>query len=198
MQNIQQSSRVSLTDPTEEMLRAAQNDNADLMLSAADKGADLNKQDKKGNTALIYMAAYGNVAGVKGLVAKGAKLDILNNDDRTAAHKAVLAGHQYVFEYLIKHHANPNIPDLNGNTVVHHTAAMAWVSSLIVCIDHGGDPARENKSNKNAADLAANNNHYSSFQAIANAGTLPINGAKSIHEWLERKKILALAPKLKS
>jgi len=99
--------------------------NVELLL---EKGANLNIQDKDGNTALIHAAKFGYTlyAGIVNcLIKANANLNIQNADGTTALIRASYCGRTEIVNLLIKAGANLNIQDEAGNT------------ALIVATDNG-------------------------------------------------------------
>ncbi|MFO0003998.1 MAG: ankyrin repeat domain-containing protein, partial [bacterium] len=94
----------------------------------------------------------------------------------------------HTFEALIERGANPNIPDQDGNTVVHHTAASGYVYGLELCISHGGDARVTNNKGENAADSAAANDKYHCVDAAIKAGASLSDGSPDMSAWRRKRQ----------
>lgn len=69
---------------------------------------DLNKQDKEGNTALMFACKIGNLKTVELLIKKGAQLALANHEGENALTKAVGAGKENIISLLLELGCDPN------------------------------------------------------------------------------------------
>jgi len=81
-------------------------------------GADVNIQDRYGDTTLIIAAKNGYADLVKLLIAAGANINVINNSCNTALIYAVKEGHKEIAKLLITAGADINIQDKNGYTAL--------------------------------------------------------------------------------
>jgi ankyrin repeat protein len=91
------------------------NDDYKLAKLLINSGADLNYQDKNGNTALIYCVYYNNIKLLKLLIKSGADLNIKDNNGSSAL---IIAGYSNKFnigDILIKSGADQTIKNNNGD-----------------------------------------------------------------------------------
>ncbi|KAM4864759.1 putative ankyrin repeat domain-containing protein 26-like protein [Thomomys bottae] len=80
---------------------------------------DVNARDKKNRTALHYACAYGHLDIVSLLIEK-CEIDICDSDNSTALIKASQCQHEECVALLLKHGADPNVRDCNGNAAIHY------------------------------------------------------------------------------
>jgi ankyrin repeat protein len=73
-------------------------------------------RDRMGRTAVHYAAADGDVAGLRGLVARGADPDAADNAGWTPLHFAAQAQDPRAAEALLATGAAVDVPDRHGNT----------------------------------------------------------------------------------
>ncbi|MEO7718757.1 MAG: ankyrin repeat domain-containing protein [Capsulimonas sp.] len=98
-------------------------------------GADVNLADARGVTPLVQCVTLGMPDGAKILLAHGAKVDAVNQEQQTALMQA--AGDLKMTTLLLAHHANVNKIDKQGRT------------PLMLAVDDGSnDFAREESASK--------------------------------------------------
>lgn len=99
-------------------------------------GADVNRRDSRGRTALIIAAdenCYKDA--IKQLVLAGADIDAADKSGRTALHYALRYGSQDVARYLIKKGADYNRADNNGETPAAIAAEKGYETVLEIMTD---------------------------------------------------------------
>ncbi|MCK9543528.1 MAG: ankyrin repeat domain-containing protein [Novosphingobium sp.] len=98
------------------------------------RGADVNIQDKYGDTALIIASSYAYKDILKLLIAAGANINAINNSGNTALIWAVVKGHTDIVELLVAAGADVDIKDKYGKTALMSAACecnIIIVKSLI-------------------------------------------------------------------
>ena len=103
----------------------------DSLASILQRGADLNRQNDVGDTALHRAASLGKNEEVTALIKLRANLNIQNNDGNTALYVAASYGYSEVITTLIKAGADLNIQNQNGNT------ALDWRACVSTAIAYG-------------------------------------------------------------
>ncbi|HJR07613.1 MAG TPA: ankyrin repeat domain-containing protein [Pyrinomonadaceae bacterium] len=89
-----------------------------------ESGAEVNTQDKYGETALMYAARNGHAESIKALIAKGAWVNVRNNEGETAIVKAVQNGCDvHALKVLIEAGANVNALTDKGESVLEKAEA---------------------------------------------------------------------------
>ncbi len=100
-------------------------------------GADVNRKDEKGNTALILNAAnfhcYKDI--VKELIRAGADVNAANNDGNTALHYALRYGSQDAARFMIKKGADYNHVNNQGVTPVQLAVEKGYDTILELMTD---------------------------------------------------------------
>ncbi|MDE5667323.1 MAG: ankyrin repeat domain-containing protein [Clostridia bacterium] len=101
-----------------------------------DKGADVNKKDNSGNTALILATMnHCYKETIKELILAGADVNAANNSGKTALHCALKYGSQDVARYLIKKGADFTRADNDGVTPVQLAAEKGYDAVLELMTD---------------------------------------------------------------
>ena len=82
------------------------------------EGADVNAENKKGSTALMWASGEGHPEVVRLLVDAGADVNAQNNKGYTASMWASYYGQKEVAQLLIEAGADVNVQDNNGKTAL--------------------------------------------------------------------------------
>lgn len=141
------------------------NDRAMVVL-LIELGADVNKADRSGRTALHQLTASANSIEIaKVLIDSGADVNVGDKEERTPLHEAVSSANTEITRLLLMHGARPNIKDSAGNTALHYAAYGDRLEDAKLLIQAGADvnsrgecfrtPARiaEIQSSKRVLDL---------------------------------------------
>lgn len=73
--------------------------------------------------------------------------------------KAMMMGSTPVARVLLRHGANPNIPDTHtGSTPLHDAARTGFLDTVRVLVEHRADPQARDNTNCRPVDLAIENN----------------------------------------
>ncbi|RYP86588.1 hypothetical protein DL770_004887 [Monosporascus sp. CRB-9-2] len=84
---------------------------------------DINTEDSRRRTPLLYAAESGQEAMVRLLIAKGANVNTKDASDRTPLAWAAIFGHKTVVQLLLATEGiDVNAKDLKGDTPLHHAA----------------------------------------------------------------------------
>jgi ankyrin repeat protein len=94
----------------------------------------------RGDTALIAAARHGQTATVKGLLDKGAKPDLLDDNGWTALMWAAEKGHLDVVEKLLAEGADPDLQDDNGWTALMWAAGSGHADVVEKLLAEGANP----------------------------------------------------------
>ena len=108
----------------ENLFSAAEKGNTAALKDLLDKGADVNKKDPNGNTALIIATKKGQLGAVNLLLEKGANMDEKGEEEATALMFAIAGGHNAVAKALIAKGANVNEKNKDGNTALMCSVAL--------------------------------------------------------------------------
>ncbi|KAK7464615.1 hypothetical protein BaRGS_00037854 [Batillaria attramentaria] len=104
---------------------------AELVEMLIRAGADANRTNQDGRTALHLACRGGHVDIVRSLIAAG------TNDGKTCLHVAVWRGHEDVVRLLVQSHADVNIPDSEGCTALYWAARSSYLPILKMLVASG-------------------------------------------------------------
>lgn len=103
----------------------------------------------------------------------------LNKGDkfnRTPISLAARNGHPEVIAYLLKHNADPELPDTSGNSPLHYAAAYGWTSCLKVLLRLGRvSAAPENSWKTTPVTVAMQKNHSAVLKELLATGEVNVN-----------------------
>lgn len=110
-------------------------------------GADPRQQGYGGRTAVHMAAMSKRMSFLRVLLENGASPNV--PDGRTQAPvlaEALMSGNHDAVAMLLKHRADPNLADRQGNTALHVAAQINDYDSMLALLEAGADPALRNKS----------------------------------------------------
>ena len=117
-------------------------------------GFDLNTRSKDGITPLFIAAAKGNEVFFDELISKGAKIDILANDNSNLLLAAVMGENVNLVRYLIDKGQSINKPAREGNTPLHIAFARLNTYIITLLLQEGADPTIANDKGDTGLTLA--------------------------------------------
>ncbi|KAI8746550.1 ankyrin repeat domain-containing protein 50 [Biomphalaria glabrata] len=129
-----------------------------------DKGAEVNRQDNKGLTALHIASKYCTFDFVNVLIKCGALVNLKSHDGSTPLHQAV--GNKDIVKLLLENQANVNLEDDLGNTPLSLASDDHVVKLLIAS---GSDVNHRNTSGMSPLWQAAENYNTKCLEILINA-----------------------------
>lgn len=132
------------------LIIAAQNGNVELCKVLVEAGADVNREDNTGGTALRH-AVLGEQLGVVALLAGIAevKLRLPDNEGLSPLQHAVDGGHVQALKAMLDRSTNAVIdPDEAGNSLLHRACFMGHTLVIDELLKHGAPVDHLNDANK--------------------------------------------------
>lgn len=154
------------------------NEIAELLI---EKGVDINRQNDRGFTALMY-AARGDNSHIVNLLIKS-NLHLKNNDGNTALYFAAYLGLSDILKTLITHGAAVNARHNDGRTSLHHAAYHNDIEVAEILTNNGADITIKSNLGETAFDEAKN---------YSNAQMMYFFDKNSIHEQDENGRTLLM------
>jgi len=134
------------------------------------RGADMNIQDKYGNTALIKALNSGYTDVAKLLIEAGANINAKNNSDSTALMVAAEDGHQDIVELLVISKADMNIQNKYGNTALIRALHNDYIDIAKLLITAGADVDIQDEYGKTALIWATDHCYVNIVKLLITAG----------------------------
>ena len=107
--------------------------------------------DASGETALHYAARYGSKNIIESCCQKFTNVDLCDLQGRTPLMLAAETGNIEAMEVLIKHKADPNLIDLDHNTLLHHAVMFEGNDTVNWILTHTSVEVNAQNYNKQTA-----------------------------------------------
>lgn len=147
------------------------NDNMLIFKIGLERGADVNFQDKEGNTALIRAAYDGRTERVKILLKNGAAIDIQDNFGNTALMSASIWNNVDTVKLLLENGAKTDIRNIDGEPELISAAREGFVKIVKLLLKYGADiDIQEDSEGTTALMLAANEGHVEIVKLLLENG----------------------------
>lgn len=170
------------------LLFAALNGNLNAAAILLDAGAELNGQHEWLDTALHTAAGKGHELVCRMLLERGASVDPLNEVGNTPLALTVdEPTNKSIVELLLSHHANVNVQNEQGYTVLHRAVSTECKNSTIVelLLQRGADVTKISEEGYTALHVAAANGNSSVLECLVQAGMNPLiqstSGLTALH-----------------
>jgi ankyrin repeat protein len=173
----------TLVSAAEELLRAAQSNDATVALAAIEDGVDVNARSADGTTALHWAVYNGNAALVERLIAAGADVTVANEFGSTPLAEAATVGNAAVIRALLEAGAPVDAPGADGQTALMIVARSGNTAAAEVLIEGGADVnAREAWRQQTALMWAAAQNQPAMAKLLIEHGA-EVDARSAVNEW---------------
>jgi ankyrin repeat protein len=139
----------------------------DLLIKS---GADLNVRDEDGQTALMAMASYGDVALFQALANKGANVDLADYEGRTTLMLAASNEDPAIAELMIRMGANIDVQATDGTTALMVAAEAERDKTLALLIAAGANLNATDAQGQTVLARVAMTGSEEMTQALLDAG----------------------------
>uniref|UniRef100_Q47BE1 Ankyrin n=1 Tax=Dechloromonas aromatica (strain RCB) TaxID=159087 RepID=Q47BE1_DECAR len=169
----------------------------DLMRLFISRGADINKLNANGETAIALAAWRGNLEAVKWLLERGARINAPKRQ-WSALHYAVFAGHAEVADYLIEQGADIDAQSTNGSSVLMMAVYEGHQQLARKLIEKGADRTPKNEWGDGALDWAMRHNRLEIARMVSNPDEFNIAVSQPKEKWGEPTRSLRTSKDLES
>lgn len=145
------------------------------------KGADINKRNKAGATPLHAAVSRNRYKFCKLLVEKGADINEQNKIGETALHLAVSPGFFEICNYLVEHKADVNVENKRGETPLHYAILKGNNAVCKYLIDHDADVSVD--ADGTAVHLAATLNEVDILRYLVDEKHANVNATRKRDSW---------------
>ena len=175
------------------LMKACHKGNMNVINILLNASADPNITDANGCTWLHAAVCWNcRKEALQAIIGHGTDVNAMNKQKQTALALACENGNVDDVKLLLNARADPNIADVNGNTLLHN-AVRNTISkeTLQAIIDHGADVNAVNNEGATALLLACNIEHRESVNVLMRAGAntsiVDVHGDTCLHKLLHRE-----------
>ncbi|UCV20406.1 ankyrin repeat domain-containing protein [Ferribacterium limneticum] len=154
----------------------------DLMRLFLSRGADINKLNANGESAIALAAWRGNLATVKWLLERGARINAPARQ-WSALHYAVFAGHAEVADFLIDQGADINAQSTNGSSVLMMAVYEGHQPLVRKLIEKGADRTPKNDWGDGALEWAMRQDRLELARMVSNPEEFNIAVSQPKEKW---------------
>ncbi|XP_074661480.1 uncharacterized protein LOC141914106 [Tubulanus polymorphus] len=147
---------MSLVDLGKRLLHASRAGDVDEVRVLMANGAPFTT-DWLGTSPLHYAANQGHIPTAEVLLRAGISRDARTKVDRTPLHVACQEGHAAIVDLLLKHGADADARDMLKMSPLHWAVERGHDDCVKVLVNHGADQTIEDKFDRNAYQIAINN-----------------------------------------
>ncbi len=131
--------RLSVAEANALLRRAAATADLDAVKDAIGKGADVNAQDEKGRSSLMFASFHGHAEIVSLLIENNADVDARAEHDVTALMLASSQGRIHIVELLIENNADVNAPNKDSATALDYASHEGHAEVVELLKRHGAE-----------------------------------------------------------
>ena len=169
--------------------------NIDMMRLFISRGANINRMNGNGETAIILAAWRGQLEAVKWLVERGARINAPARQ-WSPLHYAVFAGHREVADYLMEQGADINALSTNGSSVLMMAIYEGREGLAQLLIEKGAERSFRNDWGDGALEWAMRYNQLNIARMITNPEEFNIAINKPKETWGEPARSLRMSKEL--
>uniref|UniRef100_A0A8D2CKT8 Ankyrin repeat and EF-hand domain containing 1 n=1 Tax=Sciurus vulgaris TaxID=55149 RepID=A0A8D2CKT8_SCIVU len=153
-------------------LRACEeaHDIKEMCLTFLEKGANPNSiNSSTGRTALMEASREGVLELVRGMLERGAEVNVFDNDRHNAAHFAAKGGYFDILKLLFAYNGDVGLIAMNGNTPLHYAAMGGFADCCKYIAQRGCDLKWKNLDHKTPRAVAKDGGFKAASKEIRRA-----------------------------
>ena len=154
------------SEPNEDFVFSASQNNLAGMKQALAAGADINATDELECNALMFASMFGYKEIVDYLLANGVKPTTVDYSSNSALLYAAQNGHTAIVEALILAGADVNKKDDYNRTALHYAASYGYLDMIKLLIKHDAELEVKNKNDNTPLDLATMNGELEAIRIL--------------------------------
>ena len=152
-------------------MNACANGHGDVAALLLKRGANMDKADHDGRTALIYACRNGQRDVAALLLERGADVNMAGSDGQTALVYACRNGHRDVAELLLERGADVEKSDSDGWTALMHACLNGHHDVAALLLKRGADVKKANSNGTTALMYARDQGHTNILELLEAAAT---------------------------
>ena len=150
--------------------KESKKDTNSLLTFLLGSGADVNRKNNSGGTALMIAAERGHIETVKLLINNKADINLTNNWGNTALMIAAERGHIETVKLLLDRGADINSRNNAGKTALMTATLSGFTEMVKLLLDRGADINSRNNVGETALMMAAKNGHLETIKLLLDKG----------------------------
>ncbi len=136
------------------ILRAAEDNKLSLVKSLLNDGADINRQNKNGDTPLIGAARFGSTETAEFLIRSGADINRKNYKGDTALIAAARSNRPGIIKALLDKGVKVDAPNYSGETALIIAVRYGDKATVVALLEKGANPIQKNKQGQSLIEVA--------------------------------------------
>lgn len=159
------------TDSTA-LAQAASNDNREMVLALLHAGAEINRQNRDGETALMFLSESVSADTLRALIKAGADLELKDDDGETALIYASRVQNTSVLRALISAGAKIDAKDEKGQTALMIAAREGLTSNVRALLEAGAQINLKDEDDWTALRHAREGDHEDVMKLLQDKGAM--------------------------
>jgi hypothetical protein len=154
------------------LAQAVANDNLAMVRVLLHAGADVNRQNRNGETALMQLGERVSAETVRDLIRAGADLELKDDDGETALMAAAHLDNTGALKALISAGAKIDAKDEKGLTPLMIAAREGFIDSVKALLDAGAQINRKDEDDRTALGHAREGDHEEVLKLLQDRGAI--------------------------
>jgi len=154
------------------LAQAAVNDNREVMLVLLHAGAEVNKQNRSGETALMFLSERVSADTVRALIKAGADLEMKDDEGETALITAARLENTDVLKALISGGAKIDAKDEKGQTALMVAAREGYIGNVKALLEAGAQINLKDEDEWTALRHAREGDHEEVMKLLRDKGAI--------------------------
>ena len=150
-------------------LPSARRRNPKKLRQLLDDGANIERRNQMGETALMQASMCGRLQCVQLLLDRGAKINAIDKNGNSAISYASMYGHIDILKLLLDHGANVDIRGYQRKTPLIAASQSSELACVALLLERGADVTPTDRLGKTASDYCTSDEIRKLLEDAANA-----------------------------
>lgn len=154
------------------LAEAVAHGNLEMVTTLIDAGADVNRRNNLGQTALMFLTDDSNVAVVRALIAAGAEVNLRDESDQTALMSAANLEDGAILQALLEEKAEVNVSSTSGQTALMVATGQGIAANVRALLTAGAYVNARDEDGETALTKAIDNEHPEIARLLISFGAI--------------------------